>query len=129
MGIFIYLLVNGFTIFVAAQVLSGVHVNNFFTAIVVAVILGIVNTLIKPILVLLTLPLTVLTFGLFAFIINAFMVLVVSRIVPGFEVDGFFVGVTFQPGYCNYILVPEFVIEEVISSRLPQVLLRKDIPT
>ena len=60
-----------------------------FTAIVVAVILGIVNTLIKPILVLLTLPLTVLTFGLFAFIINAFMVLVVSRIVPGFEVDGF----------------------------------------
>ncbi|MEK7605144.1 MAG: phage holin family protein [Patescibacteria group bacterium] len=89
MGIFIYLLVNGFTIFVAAQVLSGVHVNNFFTAIVVAVILGIVNTLIKPILVLLTLPLTVLTFGLFAFIINAFMVLVVSRIVPGFEVDGF----------------------------------------
>lgn len=89
MGILMYLLINGFTIFVAAQVLSGVHVNNFFTAIIVAVILGIVNTLIKPILVLLTLPLTLITFGLFAFVINALMVLLVSKIVPGFVVDGF----------------------------------------
>lgn len=89
MGIITYLLVNGLAIFVASQVLSGVHVDGFVTALIVAIVLGVVNTLIKPLLIILTLPLTVLTFGLFSFVINALLVLLVSHVVRGFAVDGF----------------------------------------
>jgi len=66
------------------------------TAIVVAVVLGIVNTFIKPILLLLTFPLTILSLGLFYFVINALMVLLVSAIVPGFKVSGFFWALIFS---------------------------------
>lgn len=96
MGVITYLLVNGFAIFIAAQVLSGVHVDGIVTALIVAVILGIVNTLIKPLLLLLTLPLTILTFGLFAFVINALLVLLVARFVPGFSVNGFWWALIFS---------------------------------
>lgn len=91
-----YLFVNGFAIFVAAQVLSGVHVDSFITALIVAVILGVVTLFIKPLLVVLTLPLTVLTFGLFAFVINALLILLVDYLVPGFSVDGFWWALLFS---------------------------------
>lgn len=96
MQLITYLLVNAFAIFVAAQVLSGVHVDSFWTAIVVAIFLGIVNTIIKPILVFLTLPITILTLGLFTFVINALLVLLVTKIVPGFHVDGFWWALLFS---------------------------------
>ncbi len=96
MGIITYLLVNGLAIFVASQVLSGVHVDGFVTALIVAIVLGVVNTLIKPLLIILTLPLTVLTFGLFSFVINALLVLLVSHVVRGFAVDGFWWALAFS---------------------------------
>lgn len=88
MGILIALLINAFTIFLVSYFLPGVSVNSFWTALVVAILLGIVNTIIKPILVLLTLPITILTLGLFYFVINAAMVLLVDLFVPGFSVSG-----------------------------------------
>jgi len=91
-----YLLINGFAIFIAAQVLTGVHVNSFVTAVIVAVILGIVNVLINPLVLLLTLPLTIITFGLFAFVINALLILLVDYLVPGFSVDGFWWALLFS---------------------------------
>ena len=76
-------------VFISAYVLPGVTVDSFTTALIVAVVLGIINAFLKPILMLLTLPITIVTLGLFTFIINAILVLLVARIVPGFYVSGF----------------------------------------
>jgi len=89
MPVLITLLINSLAVFISAYILPGVHVDNFFTALVVAVILGVVNAFIKPILVVLTLPVTVLTFGLFLLVINAVTILIVDALVPGFTVKGF----------------------------------------
>ncbi|MBI5044955.1 MAG: phage holin family protein [Candidatus Levybacteria bacterium] len=89
MGLITYLFINSFAIFIAAQVLTGVHVSNYLTAIIIAVLLGAVNVFIKPLILFFTLPLTIITFGLFTFVINAVLVLLVSSLVPGFVIDGF----------------------------------------
>jgi putative membrane protein len=94
--LFINLIVSTLAVLISAYILPGVRVDGFLTAIVVAVVLGIVNTFIKPILLLLTFPLTILSLGLFYFVINALMVLMVSAIVPGFKVSGFFWALIFS---------------------------------
>jgi len=83
------LLIRGMAVFITAYLLPGVIVANFWTAIMVAVVLGLVNMVIKPILIILTLPITILTLGIFALIINALMILLVSALVPGFTVKSF----------------------------------------
>src|SRR3989344_6734121 len=90
------LLANSLAVFVAGYILPGVHINSFVTAIVVAIVLGILNTFVKPILVILTLPITLITFGLFALVINTIIILVVASIVPGFRVDGFLWALAFS---------------------------------
>lgn len=82
-------LLNSLVIFVAAYLLPGIHVGNFLTALAIALVLGILNSTIRPILIILTLPLTIVTLGLFLLVINACMILLASSIVPSFEVDGF----------------------------------------
>jgi putative membrane protein len=89
MGILINLLVSAVAVFASAYILPGVHVTDFLTAIIVAIILAVVNAVLKPILVILTLPITIVTLGLFYLVINALMILLVAAIVPGFKVDGF----------------------------------------
>lgn len=89
MSILINLLLSALAVIVSAYLLPGVHVQNFLTAIVVAIALGIVNAILKPILTILTLPITIVTLGLFTLIINGLLVLLVSALVPGFQVDGF----------------------------------------
>jgi putative membrane protein len=89
MGILINWIVSAMVIFSIAYILPGVHVLDFTTALVVALVLGIINAVIKPILLVLTLPINVLTLGLFTFILNAILIIVVSKIVSGFTVDGF----------------------------------------
>src|SRR5258705_11176347 len=79
-----------------AKVLSGIHVVDFWTAFIFAVVLAILNTFIKPLLILLTLPVTILTLGLFLFIINAAVVLLASRFVDGFRIDNFWWGLLFS---------------------------------
>jgi putative membrane protein len=83
------LILNALTVYITANLLTGVSVDSFVTAVVVAVVMGLVNTLIKPVLLLLTFPITLLTFGLFAWVINALMILLVARLVPGFSVASF----------------------------------------
>lgn len=82
-------LLSTVAVLIAAYLLPGVDVANFWTAFVVAVVLGIVNAVIKPILLLLTLPINIMTLGLFGLVINALLILLVSSIVPGFIVSGF----------------------------------------
>lgn len=96
MGILISWLVSALAILVTAYVLPGVHIANFFTALVTAVVLGIINSILKPILLLLTLPINILTLGLLTFVINALLVLLAAQIVPGFVVDGFWWALAFS---------------------------------
>jgi putative membrane protein len=67
----------------------GIKANGFFTFIIAATLLGLINTFIRPLLWLLTAPLSVLTFGLFLLVINALMIMLTAALVPGFEVKGF----------------------------------------
>ena len=89
MGILINWLASALVIVIAAYILPGVHVASFWTALLVALVLGILNILVKPLLILLTLPITLVTLGLFVFVINALLILLADAIIPGFQVDGF----------------------------------------
>ena len=77
-------------ILLASMMVSGIRVESLTTAVVAAAILGVINVFLRPVLLILTLPLTILTLGVFAFVLNALMLLLVAYFVPGFEVDGFF---------------------------------------
>jgi len=81
--------INALVILVLPYLIPGISVQNFYTALVVALFLGVLNALIRPILIVLTLPINILTLGLFVFVINALLVWFVSTFVKGFEVSGF----------------------------------------
>lgn len=83
------ILINSIAVFLGAYFLKGVEVKNYFTALGVAIILALVNTLIKPVIIVLTIPLTVLTLGLFILVINAWMLMLTGKIVDGFKVHSF----------------------------------------
>lgn len=85
----ISLLVNALGIFVIGYILKGVYIRSFFTAIGVAILLALVNTFIKPIINFLAFPLTIITFGLFIFVINALMLMLVDAMVEGMKIEGF----------------------------------------
>lgn len=85
----IRLLINALALILVSYVVPGFHVDSFFAALIAAVLLGVANILVRPILILLTLPVTILTLGLFIFVINALMILLVSNVVKGFTVDSF----------------------------------------
>ena len=72
-----------------AHVLPGIHIDTFWTAIVFAVVLAILNIFVKPLIILLTLPVTILTLGLFLFVINALVVLIASKFVNGISIASF----------------------------------------
>lgn len=77
-------------ILLASKILPGIHVASLTTAVIAAAILGIINAFLRPVLIILTFPLTVLTLGVFIFVINALMLLLVSVFVHDFKVDSFF---------------------------------------
>ncbi|MEP7167478.1 MAG: phage holin family protein [Candidatus Woesebacteria bacterium] len=89
MEMLLNLLVQGIAVFLTAYILPGVFMEGFGTALLVAIVLGIVNAIIRPILLLFTLPLNILTLGLFTFIINALMIELVDALIAGFSVGGF----------------------------------------
>ena len=84
------LLLNGLAIMVAAWFVPGVRLVGVVPAIVAGIILGFVNALVRPVLLLLTLPFTLLTLGLFIFIVNAVCFALTAALVPGFDLSGFF---------------------------------------
>lgn len=90
MRFLVRLVVNAVAVFLTARLVPGIHVAGPETALVAGIILGFVNALIRPILFLLTLPLTILSLGLFIFVVNAICLGLVSWLVPGFTVSGFF---------------------------------------
>ena len=85
----IRLLLSALAVVICATILPGAHVDGFVMAVVVAAVLAVLNVLVKPILVILTIPITILTLGFFLLIINTLLVMLASWLIPGFEVDGF----------------------------------------
>ncbi|OYW19641.1 MAG: hypothetical protein B7Z54_03320 [Sphingobacteriales bacterium 12-47-4] len=96
MKLILRILVVAAIAFLLAQWLPGVQVNNYLTAIWFAAVLGLLNVFLKPILVIITIPITILTLGIFLFFINTITVLIASNLVPGFTIDGFWWGVLFS---------------------------------
>jgi putative membrane protein len=88
-GILIRWLTLTGAIILTSYLLDGIHVSGFVTAVFAAAMLGILNALFRPILILLTLPINILTLGFFTFVINALMLKTASAVIPGFDVDGF----------------------------------------
>ncbi|CAG2140083.1 hypothetical protein LMG19282_01771 [Cupriavidus campinensis] len=82
-------IINAASLFLVGSVISGISLGGFGSAMIAALVLGLVNTLIRPILVILTLPVTLLTLGLFIFVINALLFLFVGNLLSGFVVQGF----------------------------------------
>ncbi|MEO9887254.1 MAG: phage holin family protein [Balneola sp.] len=82
-------LLNSVAVFATSKVLPGVEIKNFWSAIVVAALLAVVNTFLNPILQIISLPVTILTLGLFALVINTLMIMLVDALVDGFKVKNF----------------------------------------
>ncbi|WNH08982.1 phage holin family protein [Thalassobellus suaedae] len=96
MKLIIKLLLNAIAVFVIAHFLNGVNVDTYTTAIIVAIVLSVLNLLVKPILVILTLPITILTLGLFLLIINALIILLADNLIDGFSVSSIWIAVLFS---------------------------------
>ena len=84
-----FILVNSISVYITSKLLDGVELKNFWTAIGVAVGLGLVNFFIKPIVSLLALPLTIITLGLFSLVINALMIMIVDYFIDTFKIKNF----------------------------------------
>jgi putative membrane protein len=96
MSFLVHWLVRAVAIIITAYLLPGVRLSGFFAALVTAIVLGLVNTFIKPLLLILTLPLNILTLGLLTFVINALLIMLTSSIVPGFTVSSFWWALLFS---------------------------------
>jgi putative membrane protein len=96
MNIVLRIIISAVVAFGLSYILNGVHIQSFVTALILAIVLGLLNVIVKPILIILTLPITLFTFGLFLFVINALIILLAAKFVNGFRVDGFWWALLFS---------------------------------
>lgn len=96
MGLIIRILISAVAVFIASKIIPGIVVSDFGTALIVAIVLGLLNAFLKPILVFLTIPITILTLGLFYLVINVLMVYLAAYLVGGFAVSGFIAALLFS---------------------------------
>ncbi|MFA9186904.1 phage holin family protein [Flavobacterium sp. FBOR7N2.3] len=96
MKLIVRVLVTAILVLLISHFMTGVHVASFTTALFVAIVLGLLNIFVKPILVLFTLPITFLTLGLFLLVINGLIIILCDNIVGGFDVDTFFTALLFS---------------------------------
>jgi putative membrane protein len=101
---------------ITAYLIPGITLSGFFSALLVALFLGIVNTLVRPFLILITLPITILTLGLFTFVINAVLVLLASKVVHGFGVKGFWTAMLFS----IVLSIIQYILNKVFTARTPE---------
>jgi len=112
-GILLRWLILTAAILLAAYLLDGIEVRDFFSAFLAAAVLGILNAFFRPLLLLLTLPLNILSLGLFTFVINALLLKMASGVIDGFEVHGFWTAlfgaliITLVSGLLNTLIVNE----------------------
>ena len=96
MKLLLRLLLTAVAVVILAKILPGVSVDSYWTAIIVAIVLSLLNFIVKPILVLFTLPVTILTLGLFLLIINAIIIFMADGFIDGFGVSGWFMAIIFS---------------------------------
>ena len=96
MKLILKLLLNAAAVFILAHLLSGVGVDGYLGALIVAIVLSILNLFVKPILVIFTLPATILTLGLFLLVINAVIILLADKLINGFTVANFWWALLFS---------------------------------
>lgn len=96
MKIILKMLLTAVAVVILAQILPGIHVESYTTAIIVAVVLGLLRVFIRPLIIVLTLPITIVTLGLFLFVINAIIILLADKLIDGFAVAGFWYALLFS---------------------------------
>jgi len=96
MKFIIRLLITAAVAYGLSMILTGVHIVDFKTAIIFALVLAVLNAIVKPLLILLTLPITIVTLGLFLFVINALIIIIADKLIDGIVVDGFFWSLIFS---------------------------------
>ena len=105
-------IITAIAILIAAYVLNGVHVQDSMTAVFVAVVLGLLNSFVKPILVIITIPISIFTMGLFLLVINVIIIKWVSDIVSGFRVDGWISALLFS----FVVSIATYLMESLIGT-------------
>jgi len=90
------LLINTASIFAVSYILSGIEVDSFMTALIVAIVMAVLNVTLKPILILITIPLTVVTFGLFLLVVNVLVLYAAEALIDGFHIAGFWWAILFS---------------------------------
>ncbi len=96
MNYIIKILLTAIAVFILANILPGVSIESYFISIVVAIVIGLLDSLVKPILIIFTIPITIVTLGLFLFIINAFIILIADYFIGGFRVSNIIWAVIFS---------------------------------
>lgn len=96
MKTFLKILLTAFAVIVLAYILPGVAVSGYLSAVIVAVVIALLNMIVRPLLIFFTLPATIVTFGLFIFVINAIIILLADKLVDGFAVSGFWAALFFS---------------------------------
>ena len=90
------LIISTLAVLVTSYLMPGVHIDGVLTALLVAAVLSLLNAVVKPVLVILTIPITLFTLGFFLLVINAVMILLAGKLVQGFHVDGFWIAFFFS---------------------------------
>ncbi len=96
MNILMRIIVTSIVAFGLSYLLGGIHLDDFWAAILLAIVLALLNAIVKPLLILITLPITFITLGLFLFVINAILILFADNLIDGFTVDGFWWALLFS---------------------------------
>jgi putative membrane protein len=108
-------LIAAIGVYLTGMILPGVNVANVWIAIVVSAFIGLLNILLKPLLIILTIPITLVTFGLFLIVINGFMIYLADKIVPGFEVKTFWLAMVFS----IVLSIITFLLERIFGVKPP----------
>ena len=96
------ILLNAVIVLVLSYLLPGIDVDSFWSAVIVAIVLGFLNALLKPFLIIITIPITILSFGLFLLVINAFIILFADNLITDFSVNGFWWALLFSLILCFF---------------------------
>ena len=112
MSFIIRVILTALAVIGVAYLLPGAHVQDYVTALIVALVLAVLNAFLKPILVVLTIPITIITLGLFLFVINAALILLAAHFIDGFHVDGFWWALLFSV----ILSVAVSIMESIIGS-------------
>ena len=96
MKFLIQIIISALSVFVTGYILPGIKIDGFSTALVVAIVLAFLNVFLKPLLILFSIPVTIFTLGLFLLVINALLILIASKLVSGFQVNGFWSALVFS---------------------------------